>query len=198
METNYILVRIISILTFIYITRLIYNNKLKIGYSWFLFLLGIGFLVLAIWPSAINLFYWLTGSDSWLTNVLFFLVMFLFIIVVHCTLMISRLIDRVKELGQQIAISFAEIDEKNLNKLINSLQSINTRITRDELDDVALGIYNDKFKFLQNNHNKNKEVAAISSDEKSRTKQENEDMSEKDNKSIKTIEKISDVSFPEV
>ena len=112
--------------------------------------------------------------------------------------MISRLIDRVKELGQQIAISFAEIDEKNLNKLINSLQSINTRITRDELDDVALGIYNDKFKFLQNNHNKNKEVAAISSDEKSRTKQENEDMSEKDNKSIKTIEKISDVSFPEV
>jgi len=133
METNYALVRIISIVTFIYITRLIYTHKLKVGYSWFLFLLGTGFFILSIWPGAINHFYWITGSTSWLSNVLFFLVMFLFIILIHCSIIISRLTDRVKELGQQIALSFAEIDEKNLNKLINSLQTINTRITNDVL-----------------------------------------------------------------
>lgn len=135
METNYALVRIISVLTFIYITRLIYSHKLKIGYSWFLFLLGMGFLILSIWPGAINLVSWITGSTSWLNNVLFFLIVFLFIIVVHCTIMISSLTYCVKELGQQIAISFAEIDEKNLNKLIDSLQTINTKITRTVLND---------------------------------------------------------------
>ena len=114
MKTNYTLVRIISILTFIYITRLIYSHKLKVGYSWFLFLLGTGFLILSVWPDAIDFLYLVTGSESWLNNVLFFLVIFLFIIVVHCTIVISALTDRVKELGQQIAISFAEIDEKNL------------------------------------------------------------------------------------
>jgi hypothetical protein len=44
------------------------------------------------------------------------------------------LTDRVKELGQQIALSFAEIDEKNLSKLISSLQVINSRITHDVLN----------------------------------------------------------------
>ena len=112
MEINYILIQIVSILTFIYIIHLIYAHKLRIGHSWFLFLLGIGFLLLSVWPSAIHMVAFITGSSSWLSNILFFLIMFLFIIVVNCTLMITGLIGHVKELAQQLAILNSEIDEK--------------------------------------------------------------------------------------
>ncbi len=112
MEINYILIQIVSILTFIYIIHLIYTHKLRIGHSWFLFLLGIGFLLLSVWPSAIHMVAFITGSSSWLSNILFFLIMFLFLIVVNCTLMITGLIGHVKELGQQLAILNSEIDEK--------------------------------------------------------------------------------------
>ena len=113
MEINYILIQMVSVLTFIYIIHLIYAHKLRIGHSWFLFLLGIGFLLLSVWPSAIHMVGFITGSSSWLSNILFFLIMFLFLIVVNCTLMITGLIGRVKELGQQLAILSSEIDEKN-------------------------------------------------------------------------------------
>jgi ABC-type transport system involved in multi-copper enzyme maturation permease subunit len=129
MESN--IVRIISILIFVYIIRLIYNHKLKVGHSWFLFIMGVGLLILSIWPGAISILYVISGTKSWLNNIMFFLVLFLFLLVIHCTIVISALTDRVKELGQQIAISFSEIDEKNLNKLIKSMQKINTKIQRD-------------------------------------------------------------------
>lgn len=111
MQTNYILIQAVSVLTFIYIIRLISAHKLRIGHSWFLFLLGIGFLVLSIWPSTINIVGWVTGSTSWLSNILFFLITFLFVILVNCSLMITGLISRVKELAQQTAILRSEIDE---------------------------------------------------------------------------------------
>ncbi|MDR4505573.1 MAG: DUF2304 domain-containing protein [Candidatus Scalindua sp.] len=113
MATNYIFIQTISVLTFMYIIRLIYTHKLRIGNSWFLFLLGMGFLVLTVFPKTINILGYMTGSTSWLSNILFFLIMFLFIIIVHCTLMIKGLISRVKELGQQLALLNSEIDEKN-------------------------------------------------------------------------------------
>ena len=113
MEANHVLIRVLSILIFIYIIRLIYAHKLRIGLTWFLFLLGAGLLILAVWPSAISMVGCITGSTSWLSNILFFLIMFLFIIIVNCTLMISGLTSRVKELGQQIAILSSEIDGKS-------------------------------------------------------------------------------------
>lgn len=113
MESSQLIIRGISCLTFIYILKLIYGHQLRTGHSWFLFLLGLGFLLLSIWPKAINILAYITGTTSWLNNILFFLVMFLFIIIVHCTIIISVLINRVKELGQQLAILSSEIDENN-------------------------------------------------------------------------------------
>ncbi len=113
MTTDYIFIQTISVITFMYIIRLIYTHKLRIGNSWFLFLLGMGFLLLTVFPNTINILSYITGSTSWLSNILFFLIMFLFIIIVHCTLMIKGLISRVKELGQQLALLNSEIEEKN-------------------------------------------------------------------------------------
>ncbi len=113
MVTNYIFVQTISVLTFMYIIRLIYTHSLRVGNSWFLFLLGVGFLILTICPGAISVIGCVTGTTSWLSNILFFLVMFLFIIIIHCTIMIKGLISRVKEMGQQLALLNSEIDEKN-------------------------------------------------------------------------------------
>lgn len=113
MDINYTFIRILSLLTFLYILRLIYGHRLRIGHSWFLFLLGIGLLFLSVWPKAIHTVYVLTGSTSWLSNVLFFSIAFLFIIIIHCTVMISALTTRVKELGQQLAILSSESTEKH-------------------------------------------------------------------------------------
>jgi hypothetical protein len=79
-----------------------------------------GFLVLTVFPKTINILGYITGSTSWLSNILFFLIMFLFIIIVHGTLMIKGLISRVKELGQQLALLNSEIDEK---KLLNNRET---------------------------------------------------------------------------
>ncbi|MCP5002372.1 MAG: DUF2304 domain-containing protein [Planctomycetes bacterium] len=113
MVTNYIFIQTISVLTFMYIIRLICTHRLRVGNSWFLFLLGAGFLILTICPGAISVIGCVTGTTSWLSNILFFLVMFLFIIIIHCTIMIKGLISRVKEMGQQLALLNSEIDEKN-------------------------------------------------------------------------------------
>lgn len=113
MEIHHVFIRASSLLTFSYILRLIYAHKLRVGHSWFLFLFGAGFFVLSVWPNAIDLVTVITGTRSWLTNILFFLMFFLFIIIVHCSIMISALTDRVKELGQQLAILNCAMDKQN-------------------------------------------------------------------------------------
>ena len=110
MESKDLLYQVISILIYIYILRLIHGHRLRVGHSWFLLLFGGGFLVLAFWPGAIDLVVFITGSNSLLDNILFYCVMFLFFIIVHCSLMIFDLTSRVKELAQEVTLLNSEID----------------------------------------------------------------------------------------
>ena len=125
-EVNHLFIRFVSICTLVYIIRLIYAHNLRIGSSWFLLVLGTSFFVLSIWPDSIEILSLFTGTNSWASNILFFFVIFLFIIVVHCTIMISGLINCVKELGQELTLLASDIDEEKIKKEAGSAHAIET------------------------------------------------------------------------
>lgn len=124
LEVNHIFIRIVSILTLLYVVRLIYTHNLRIGSSWFLLALGTSFFVLSIWPNAIEILSIFTGTNSWVSNILFFFIIFLFIIVIHCTIMISGLINRVKELGQELTLLTSDINEEKIKNEAGAAHTI--------------------------------------------------------------------------
>jgi len=125
-EVNHIFIRIVSMFTLAYIIRLIYAHNLRIGSSWFLLILGTGFFVLSIWPDSIEILSIFTGTNSWASNILFFFIIFLFIIVVHCTIMISGLINCVKELGQELTLLMSDMDEEKIKNEAGAAHAIKT------------------------------------------------------------------------
>ena len=129
LETNFLFIRIISFFTLIYIIRLIYTNNLRIGSSWFLLILGTGFFFLTIWPGSIEILRLFTGINAWFSNILFFLITFLFIILVHCTIMISGLINCVKELGQELTLLTSDINEEKIKKEAGAAHAIEAALT---------------------------------------------------------------------
>ena len=142
METHYIIIRIVSISTLLYILRLIHNHKLRIGNSWYLLILGTGFFILSAWPGAVDILSLFTGTNSHFSNVLSFLIIFLFVIVVQCTLMISSLVNHVKELGQEITLLSSEINEEKIKREAGMAHAINAAtmspIISDELRKITL------------------------------------------------------------
>lgn len=115
MNTGYLFFRIVSILVFLYVLRLIHNHRLRVGHSWFLLCLGAGLLVFSFWPKTIDWLFYLTRSNSFFDNLSLFLIAFLFVIVVHCSIMISDLTGRVKELAQELALLGAEMENGKEN-----------------------------------------------------------------------------------
>jgi len=142
MEANHIFIRIVSVFTLLYVLRLIHTHKLRIGNSWFLFILGVGFFILSIWPGSIDILSVFTGTNSWLSNIFFFLIVFLFIIVVQCTLMISGLVRHVKELGQELTLLSSEIDEEKIKREAGAAHAIKAAtvypIIANELQSMTL------------------------------------------------------------
>ncbi|ODS32183.1 MAG: hypothetical protein SCARUB_02702 [Candidatus Scalindua rubra] len=115
MELKYLTIRILSILMFILIMRLIYSNKLKTGASWIWLVFGFGFLVLMLWPGAIDFSMNFMGVDSWIEIIFFFILISLLIINIHFSMVISALSDRFKDLAQEITFLNREVEDKKVN-----------------------------------------------------------------------------------
>lgn len=112
MEPKYLVIRLLSIMMFCLIIRLIYCSKLKIGASWIWLVFGLGFLILTLWPGAIDLSMKLIKVNSWIEVVFFFIVVFLLVINIHFSMVISGLADRSKSLAQEIAFLNRKIEDK--------------------------------------------------------------------------------------
>jgi hypothetical protein len=119
MLDNAILARLLFAGVFIFILRLIHANKLKIGSSWLLLMLGSVVLLMVVWPDSARLFSFVTGSQDWLLNLLFVVVLVLLLLVVHASLIISNLVSRVKELAQNYSL----LQEEMLNDRLSFLRS---------------------------------------------------------------------------
>ncbi|MFQ5963019.1 MAG: DUF2304 domain-containing protein [Candidatus Scalinduaceae bacterium] len=115
MQVKYLIIRLLSILMFILIMKLIYSNKLKTGSSWIWLVFGSGFLVLMIWPALIDFSKDLIGVDSWIDIVFIFIMISLLVINIHFSIVISGLSDRFKDLAQEITFLNKEVEDKKIN-----------------------------------------------------------------------------------
>jgi len=112
MEPKYIAIRLLSIMMFCMIMWLIYGSKLKTGASWIWLVFGVGFLTLTLWPGLIDLSMKLVKVDSWIEVIFFFILMSLLIINIHFSMVIAGLVDRSKDLAQEIAFINHEIENQ--------------------------------------------------------------------------------------
>ncbi len=170
MEPDYTLIRVISILISLYILRLIYTHKLRIGYSWLLFILGMGFVVLSISPNVISVIKYITGSVCFITNIIFYLIISLFLIIVHCTLMISSLTSHVKELGQEISLLSSELDEEKLKREAGVAHLISSATVSPLVTDHLKNVNNHMHSNHNNFHPKTSALATADPDNKSKHK----------------------------
>ncbi len=111
MEPKYIAIRLLSIMMFCMIIRLIYGSKLKTGASWIWLVFSVGFLTLTLWPGLIDLSMKVVKVNSWIEIIFFFMLVSLLIISIQFSMVISGLTDRTKDLAQQIAFLNKEIED---------------------------------------------------------------------------------------
>ena len=116
MEPKYLAIRLLSMMMFCMIMRLIYGSKLKTGASWIWLVFGVGFLTLTLWPGLIDLSMKLVKVDSWIEIVFLFILFFLLTITIHFSMVIAGLTDRSKDLAQEITFLNREIEDMKNNK----------------------------------------------------------------------------------
>ncbi len=102
---------IVSIVVMLLIIELVRRRKLREEYSWLWLLTGSVILLLMMW---VDLLKWVThmvGAIVPSSTVFFLAFLFLMLISLHFSVVISRLTDRNKELAQQHALLEQEVNE---------------------------------------------------------------------------------------
>ncbi len=110
-HTQRIFAIVASVATLVFIVELVRRRKLKEEYSWLWILTGVGMVVLAGWYGLIEHLTHLIGAVTVTTTLFLFGLLFLLVISVHFSTMISRLTQQVRRLTQEIAILSAERDQ---------------------------------------------------------------------------------------
>ncbi len=118
MEPKYLIIRLLSIMMFGLIIRLIYGSKFKTGASWMWLIFSVGFLTLTFWPGLIDLSMKLAKVDSWIEIVFIFILISLLTINMHFSMVIASLADRSKDLAQEITFLNREIEDMKKNKAL--------------------------------------------------------------------------------
>lgn len=100
-----------SVVTLLFIIELVRRRKLKEEYSWLWILTGVGMVVLASWYGLIEEITHFIGAVTVTTTLFLFGLLFLLVISVHFSTVISKLTHQVRRLAQEIAILSAERDQ---------------------------------------------------------------------------------------
>ena len=101
---------ITSVTTFLVVMELVRRRRLREEYAFLWVLTTVGMIVLATWYGLIE---WITqaiGAVAVTTTLFLFALLFLLLISVHFTTVISRLTVQVRRLAQELAILQAERD----------------------------------------------------------------------------------------
>lgn len=99
-----------SLLTVGGILELVRRRKLKEEYAWLWIVTGLGMVVLASWYGLIEWLTHLIGAVTVTTTLFLFALLFLLLVTVHFSVVISRLTQQVRRLTQELAILRAERD----------------------------------------------------------------------------------------
>ena len=100
-----------SVATLVFIVELVRRRKLKEEYSWLWIVTGVGMVVLSAWYGLIERVTHLIGAVTVTTTLFLFGLLFLLVISVHFSTVISRLTQQVRRLTQELAILSAERDQ---------------------------------------------------------------------------------------
>ena len=100
-----------SIATLAFIVDLVRRRKLKEEYSWLWILTAAGMIVLSAWYGLIEKVTRLIGAVTVTTTLFLFGLLFLLVISVHFSTVISKLTTQVRRLTQELAILSAERDQ---------------------------------------------------------------------------------------
>lgn len=93
-----------SVVVFVLLVELVRRRHLREEYAWLWLLTGAAMILLVSWPRLLAFVTHAIGAATPLTTLLIFSLLFLLAIVVHYSVMISRLTMRVKNLTQELAL----------------------------------------------------------------------------------------------
>lgn len=93
------------------IIELVRRRKLREEYSWLWLMTGSGILILALWFDLLKWITHLVGAVTPSSTIFLFAFLFLILISLHFSVVISRLTDRHKELAQRYALLELELNE---------------------------------------------------------------------------------------
>ncbi|MCU0229747.1 MAG: DUF2304 domain-containing protein [Acidobacteria bacterium] len=99
-----------SIVVFVLLIELVRRRHLREEYAWLWLLTGAAMILLVSWPRLLAFVTHAIGAATPLTTLLIFSLLFLLAIVVHYSVMISRLTMRVKNLTQELALLASRLD----------------------------------------------------------------------------------------
>ena len=111
-QTQHIFAIITSALTLIGILELVRRRKLKEEYSWLWILTAVGMLALSTFFGLIERLTRLIGAVTATTTLFIFGLLFLLLISVHFSTVLSRVTQQVRRLTQELAILSAELDRR--------------------------------------------------------------------------------------
>ncbi|ABC82821.1 DUF2304 domain-containing protein [Anaeromyxobacter dehalogenans] len=100
-----------SLVTFGVILELVRRRKLKEEYSFLWIVTGVAMMLLASWYGLVERVTALIGAVTVTTTLFLFGLLFLLLISVHFSTVLSRLTQQVRQLTQELAILSAERDE---------------------------------------------------------------------------------------
>jgi len=113
-RTQHLFAILVSLGSLVVIVELIRRRKLKEEYSFLWLLTAVGMLVLSSWYDLVEWLTRLSGAISPITTLFIFGLVFLLLISVHFSTVISKLTSQVRRLAQEMAILSAERAEANM------------------------------------------------------------------------------------
>ena len=99
-----------SVVVFVMLVELVRRRRLREEYAWLWLLTGAAMIVLISWPRLLAFVTHAIGAATPLTTLLIFSLLFLLAIVVHYSVIISRLTTEMKNLTQELALLSNRVD----------------------------------------------------------------------------------------
>ena len=111
-QNQHIFAIVASLGTLLFILELVRRRRLKEEYSWLWILTSAAMIVLVSWYGLVEKISGLIGAVLPTTTIFIFALLFLLLISVHFSTVISRLSQQIRRLTQELAILSVEREEK--------------------------------------------------------------------------------------
>lgn len=126
-----------GIMMLLLVVELVRRRKLREEYSWLWLMTGTVILLLALWFDLLKWMTHLVGAITPSSTIFLFAFLFLILISLHFSVVISKLTDRNKELAQKHALLESEFNE--LKKKVSLFNSASSKKSLEKLRDEGGG-----------------------------------------------------------